>query len=130
MTTYQQTNFFGFTLTGHHDNLRPFYYVDRHPLSAIIKGGAIGMLANTALNVLSWTGATKPVIDLLDKAVEHIPVVSDLCKALGTENVARGAIYVGAIVYKLATRETPYVWQHTDPSFLPNLQKILHSSRR
>jgi hypothetical protein len=127
MTTYMQTqsHFFGATLTGHGDQLHPYYYLDRHPMSAAIKGAAIGLVANKALDVLSYFTLSKPVIDAVFSTFEAVPFVSGVCKFLGTETTVKTAICLLGVAYKLKTRETPYVWQYTDPSFMTNLRKVL-----
>ncbi len=123
-TTMQATPFFGFTLEGETHHLRPFYYVDHHPISAVIKGLGIGLLAKGALDLLSMTGVTKTLYNFLDHALEQVPVLSPLCKAVGSENLIKGTITVGAVYYKFATRKKPYIFPGTDPSFLTNLKQI------
>lgn len=110
-----QAKFFGFTVTGTYESLKPYVIVDSHPISAVIKGAGIGYLANKALDVLNYTGGTAAMLTAAGRAVAHIPVQStyalevlDLVETtVGKENAVRAAIYCAAIGYKFITRMDP-----------------------
>ncbi len=123
--TLQVTHFFGLTLEGETRHIRPFYYVDRHPVSAVIKGLGLGLLANGALNLLNTTGVTKTLYSVLDESLGQVPVLAPLCKAVGSENLVKLAITAGALYHKISTREEPYVSPSSpDTSLLNNLKQI------
>lgn len=77
------------------------YNLDQHPLSVTMKGVAIGLLFKMAFNYASAIPSCRPITDVLVRAVESLPYVSDACDIVGTDKVISVALCTAGAAYKL-----------------------------